>query len=214
MDFTKLLRKDRGIGDNHRMELVNRGGQSFFVPASDHENISISNFSKWEQAFRIFSNVYLKHNPNRATELIQYNHIIHTAATTYIWDTVYSHDKEFRVHMGRFPQRSWGIILQQAWTMLLKDHHRLGDGPPAKFAKGGSKKEICRRFNKGLCLAGLKCNFDHRCLECGKFGHRAHICRKRLAKANSPSTTDVQVTTNPVQVTSPQGNSASNHHKK
>ena len=35
------------------------------------------------------------------------------------------------------------------------------------------------RFNKGKCTAGLSCKYDHRCLECGKFGHGEHICRNK-----------------------------------
>ena len=41
------------------------------------------------------------------------------------------------------------------------------------------KKEACKHFNKGLCTAGLSCKYNQRCLECGNFGHGAHICRKR-----------------------------------
>ena len=59
-------------------------------------------------------------------ELIQYNHIIYTASLTYVWGNVYGCDKDFGLHMGRHPKRSWGIILQQAWAMRLKD--RLGKG--------------------------------------------------------------------------------------
>ena len=49
VDFTKLIPKDRiSNEDDHRMEIVNRGGMSFFVPASDREAVNISNFAKWE----------------------------------------------------------------------------------------------------------------------------------------------------------------------
>ena len=58
------------------MELINRGGQSFFVPVEQESSSVISNFSKWEQAFRVYMNVYTKEHPHRAAELIQYNHII------------------------------------------------------------------------------------------------------------------------------------------
>ena len=88
-----------------------RGGKTFWVPAADHEVQSIHNFSKWEQAFRVYSDIYLRSHPARSTELIQYNHIIHTAALTYVWDNVYTYDKEFRLHLSRHPERCWGIIL-------------------------------------------------------------------------------------------------------
>ena len=37
--------------DNH-MEIVNRNGRTYFVPASDNDMLGgITNFSRWEQAF-------------------------------------------------------------------------------------------------------------------------------------------------------------------
>ena len=58
--------------------------------------------------------------------------------------------------------RAWNVILQQAWTMLLKDRLRNDGG--AHFKKGGNPKkrnEPCKRFNKGKCSYGLACIFDH-----------------------------------------------------
>ena len=85
------------------------------------ESSSISSFQKWEQAFRIYSNVYSQFNPNRSAELIEYNHIIHTISQNYTWENVYMYDKDFRLHMSHRPQRNWNIILQQAWSLRLKD---------------------------------------------------------------------------------------------
>ena len=122
MDFAKLLSKDKvSKDDDHRMELINKGGQSFFVPVSDRETTGIYNFSKWEQAFRVFSNIYTRRYPSKATDLIQYNHVIYSASLTYVWDNVYKYDREFRMHISNYPQRSWSVILQQAWSMYLKD---------------------------------------------------------------------------------------------
>ena len=70
VDFAKLLPKDRSSLDDNRMELISKGGQTFFVLAADRENAGITNFHKWEQAFRIYSNIYLKALPIRSTELI------------------------------------------------------------------------------------------------------------------------------------------------
>ena len=112
VDFAKLIPRDKVLQeDDQRLEVVVRGGKTFWVPAADREVQSIHNFSKWEQAFRIYSDIYLRSHPARSTELIQYNHIIHTAALTYIWDNVYTYDKEFRLHLSRHPERCWGIIL-------------------------------------------------------------------------------------------------------
>ena len=142
----------------------------------------INTYQKWEQAFRIYSNVLTSAFPKKATELLQYNHTIHSAAASYHWDNVYSYDKEFRYHISRHPYRSWAAILQQAWTMLLKDRIRNNNSyfQKGSFNRGSKKdKEPCHRFNKGRCTYGLSCKFDHRCSvkKCGKFGHGAHICR-------------------------------------
>ena len=181
MDFSRLLPRDCSSysNDEQRMGLISKGGMSYFVPISDREN-GITNFNRWEQAFQIFMNVYTQEYPGRAGELIQYNHVIFTAANTYSWDNVYTYDKEFRIHMSRFPNRNWSMILQQAWTLYLKDWIRYGDRNQNGYSGGNKrKKEACKRFNKSLCTAGLSCKYDHRCLECGKFGHGAHICRRR-----------------------------------
>ena len=116
-DLFKLLPKDRIlVEEDGQMELVIKDGKTFWAPVSD--SVSINNFSKWEQAFRIFCNIYNQEFPNKATELIQYNHVIHTIALTYTWDNVYSYDKEFRLHMSKHhPNCSWSDILQQAWLM-------------------------------------------------------------------------------------------------
>ena len=101
VDFAELLPKVRGASvheDDHRMELVRKGGSTFFVPVTDRESTQISDFGRWEQAFQIFSNVYTTKYPNKAPELIQYNHVIHTASLSYTWDNVYHYDKEFRLH--------------------------------------------------------------------------------------------------------------------
>ena len=166
------------------MELVSRGGATFFVLVADRECLGITNFSRWEQAFRIFSNLYTRCYPERASELVQYNHVIYMAATTYEWDDVYTYDREFRTHLNHYPQRSWSVILQQAWAMYLKNKLVKGQddprasGPPNN-RDGEKSKKICKRFNKGKCNKGFSCRFEHRCFGCGKMGHGVHICRKK-----------------------------------
>ena len=186
VDFTRVLPQERS-GEDHCMELMYKGGNTYFVPAADRESAgAISNFHKWEQAFRVFANIYTRAHPARATELIQYNHIICTAVSSYMWDNVYMYDREFRMHMGCYPGCNWSVILQQAWTMVLKDRIRYHDQYKAGNQHAGKpKKEICKCFNKGLCTAGLSCKYDHRCLECGKFGHGAHICRRKSGNASA-----------------------------
>ena len=141
---------------------------------------SITSFSKWEQAFRVFSNIYSKANPHRASELIEYNHVIHTIALAYVWENVYTYDREFRLHISKNPQRSWAMILQQAWAMRLKD--RLVTHATGGFQNGGNQKnknqEICRHFNRGRCNFGSTCKYEHHCSYCFKYGYGTVNCRK------------------------------------
>ena len=179
VDFAHLLPKDRITKEeDHCMDIINKGSDTYFVPVSDRENTGITSHTKWEQAFRYY--------PDRATELIQYTHIIFSAAQTFAWDNVYMYDKEFRIHLSNYPQRSWAVILQQAWSMCLHDKVKTQISEEFRGSAAGgnkkSKKEPCHRFNKGICTAGALCHYDHRCTvpTCGKWGHGAHICRKRL----------------------------------
>ena len=121
IDFVRLIPHDRvNLEEDQRMELVNRGGFSYWVPLSERHSNSISNIAKWEEAFWIFSRIYTEGHPNRVVELIQYSHIIHEAALEYPWENVYSYDREFRIHMSKYPTRNWGLILQQAWTLKMR----------------------------------------------------------------------------------------------
>ena len=189
IDFSRLVSKNRFVqdDDNQRLEIVNKNGLSYLSPVSDREGVTINSYIKWEQAFRVYSNVLTSKYPSKSTELLQYDHTIHTASTTYAWDNVYAYNREFRNHIARHPYRSWSIILQQAWTMLLKDRVSKGDSLFQKGNnwnkgdKGTPRRDYCKRFQWGKCHYGLSCKFEHRCAmpKCGKFGCGAHICRLR-----------------------------------
>ena len=194
INFGKLLPQDRVITEEDgRLELVIHNGKTFWVLVS--ETVTINNFSKWEQAFRIFSNIYTRRFPSKSSELIQYNHIIHSIAGQYVWENIYSYDKEFRLHLARHPEWSWAVILQQAWTMKLCDHLSRNDSfmsctgsqnnNHVHNSNSGSAKisEPCRRYNRGKCNFGPNCHYEHRCAytPCGKFGHNILNCCKLIA---------------------------------
>ena len=84
VDFAKLMPRDKILFEEDQcMEMVNKGGISYWVPLSEREVTSITNFFRWEQAFRVFSNIYTERYPGKAGELIQYNHVFHTASQTF-----------------------------------------------------------------------------------------------------------------------------------
>ena len=59
VDLAKLLPRDRVVSeDDQRLQMFVRNGQTFWMPMND--NVSISNFLKWEQAFRVYSRCVLK----------------------------------------------------------------------------------------------------------------------------------------------------------
>ena len=167
------------------MELVVKNGKTYWAPVS--ESVVINGFPRWEQEFRIFSEIYTRHFPHKSSELIQYNHIIHSISLSYTWENVYAYDKEFRIHISKYPERSWSVILQQAWSMKLHDRlYGSGNGTPANHSYNGSNthhkgskiNEPCRKYNCGKCNFGLGCKYEHRCSYCYKFGHTILNCRK------------------------------------
>ena len=189
--LSKLLAKDKLEGDEEvRMEMVNREGRPVWIPASGKDLTTINSYAKWEQAFRIYSEIYLKAqaNAHRAPELLQYGHIIHTAALSYVWDNVYKYDRLFRLHIEQNPGRSWGIILQQAWSLCLNDKVTFGNStrvPSSEMGKSveNRRNKSCYKYNRGKCTYGPNCKFEHKCLVCGKFGHGSHNCRRFLGTA-------------------------------
>ena len=199
IDLARLIPRDRvQIQKDHRMVQVNRNGQSFYEPASEHETAhSINSYSKWEQAFRVFSTIYVMGHPKRAKELMQYSHTIFTASLTYLWDNVYAYDMDFRIHMSKNTERSWGVILALAWNMRLTEKLKPGIAN-THGANGGNSnnnsyagapntprvKKVCWRYNRGKCTYGFNCKFEHKCGTCGKFGHGSHICRKARNNGN------------------------------
>ena len=115
VDFSKLLPRDHlslEEEDQGRMELINKNGMTYWSPVlPQNTNNVITSFVKWEVAFRVFSNVYTSKYPLKSTELLQYSHVIHTAAQTYYWENVYLYDREYRYHMSKHPQWSLAVIL-------------------------------------------------------------------------------------------------------
>ena len=97
------------------------------------------------------------------------------------------------MHVSKFPQRSWAIILQQAWSMCLKDRIKLDESKQPNGSKQEKVNEPCKHYNKGKCKYGANCKFEHRCAikRCRKFGHGAHIYRLHGKDGGSETSKDV-----------------------
>ena len=197
VELEKLLPKDRSrkIVSDDRLELVNRDGNTFFVPASSRES-GITNVRKWEQAFRIYAAIYSRANPHRAAEIWQYIFVINSAASSFSWENVAYYDFTFRQLMATYPERSWSIIYIQMWNLAMRDslpsggsggrnngHNNTGH-QDRSFGNKGSRSDYCWRFNKTKCKFGSKCRYEHKCYYCDGFGHGINICSRKNKKEN------------------------------
>ena len=87
----RLLPKDRSIA-RHSMEegtvvqLYTRNGQAYFAPPDSEKQIN--GIKRWDQVFRVYATIFTQANPQRASEIWQYVHVIHTAVASYNWNNV------------------------------------------------------------------------------------------------------------------------------
>lgn len=104
VDFRKLMpkSKSKSVPDD-RMQLVNRDGGSYFVPA-EKEGREITCYKHWEVAFKVFMGVVIGKWPDKSQELLEYSHVIQTAAQTYPWENVFNYDIGFREVMTDHPE--------------------------------------------------------------------------------------------------------------
>ena len=101
VDFVRLIPQDRIANEeDQRLTFMNKGGVPYLVPAEPKQNGTISSFSRWDQAFKVFTDIMTSKYPDMSTELLQYGHDIFTTSQTYIWENVYSYDKDFRIHIS------------------------------------------------------------------------------------------------------------------
>ena len=186
IDLEKLLSKDGSYNKDKRIELINKGGDTYFAPVQDRDT-KINSVCHWEQAFRIYATIYTKANPNRASEIWQYVHMINTAALSFHWDNVSFYDTSFRQLMGYKPWRSWAKTYVQGWKLAMRDTIVKNANPKTAYTGGKEssgrdwRDNCCWRFNRNRCNRS-PCNFDHHCTYCGGWGHGYYNCRKEQAQ--------------------------------
>ena len=120
VDLDKLIQKKTQYEPSEkRMQLVNRDGQSYFVPYE--RETKVDGIRKWEQAFRVYTTIYCQANPTRSGEILQYVDVIHRAASIFSWDNVAKYDYVFRQLMAEKPHRSWAKTYTQMWNITLNE---------------------------------------------------------------------------------------------
>ena len=196
VDLEKLLPNEKAAGgyamdETPGIKLITKGGHTYLAPPPGDKRIT--NLRKWDVAFRVYATIYSDANPERASEILQYIHVIHTAANTYNWDNVAFYDFMFRRLMASKPWRSWSKTYSQGWNLALKEpvvrSHGSGNHSNSNNSfNSGSKQrtwkdDCCWRYNRNnKCNKGKECSWDHRCNFCSGWNHGYFNCRKRLGR--------------------------------
>ena len=118
--LTPRLKNKFSMENQHKTELCIQDGNTFFTPYIDKER-KITNFQKWENAFRVYATIYCQANPERSHEIWQYVYIINTASSVYSWLNVAEYDFAFRHMIGSNPKRNWGKTYTQMWNLCMTD---------------------------------------------------------------------------------------------
>ena len=189
VELAKLIKRSVPSGiaedENKRIQLYDREGSSYYLPLGNHREtpIAINSYKKWLKAFKLYANIYTKANPWRVKEVFDYIETIEEAAEKYSWNNVYAYDIEFRKLMQTYPKRSWGVIYNRGWVVLLREpaykHSVTSDSIGSTGPKKAKAGKICYRYNNGKCTF-QGCRYEHRCSYCGKEGHGTWACTKKL----------------------------------
>ena len=196
LEINKLVNRNKLFkeNDNMTMEKISHDGKTYFIPATggnssnNRDVFKITNFARWEEAFRIYAQIYSQYNPHHAAEIYQYIHTIHTASLSYRWENVAYYDYIFRQNMSENPQRSWGKIFTELWTLSMKEPLALNniigqnysDHNKRRGSSGDLREICCWRYNCNQCRKSAKdCKYEHRCSYCGLSNHIYLNCHRR-----------------------------------
>ncbi len=169
----------------------------------------VTTIQSWTTAFLTFSAIFLQAHPHRAQELLKYMSLVRTSAERYQGFGWREYDRQFRMRQQLNPQRSWGSIDSELWSLYA------ASGPitqsvrfnsvrgvmtetPFTFRRyaqtqinGNPGQQIKARNNIGsqVCFAfnasgygRPQCKFQHRCSKCGATGHRLSSCKNTNVK--------------------------------
>ncbi len=124
VDFGQLLDfEERSTEEPRDMKLVvDENGTFIWKPNKPKKQIT--SIFGWTSAFLIFSSIFLQAHPHRAQELLKYAQIVRTAAARFGgfnsnrmgW---YAYDKQWRLRQACHPQRSWGVLDNELWSMYV-----------------------------------------------------------------------------------------------
>ena len=198
IELEKLLPKPLDLKDNKEqtIDIIEREGQSYLVPGKVRDQMKITNVKRWDEAFRVYVSIYSKANPNRSSEIMQYLHTIHSAASTFYWPNVAQYDFVFRKKMGQRRHRNWARTNTQLWskTMVNPLNKSFNNNSSQGIAGAVSGRKdwrdiACWRYNRNKC-SKINCRFEHRCSFCGSFSHIYLGCPKKTKCSEKQTESD------------------------
>ena len=185
IELEKLLAKKQKFNERkeRHLEFVNKDGHSYLVQGEEKEG-KIFSYRKWEQAFRVYAQIYSDANPHRCAEIWQYVDSIHSASVTFAWENVAMYDYDFRRLMAKKPQRCWAMTSTQLWTTYMRDHNsrnsNYNSNNKTKWGPDGKDTTCCWKYNRNKCKRSAQnCRYAHKCSYCGSYSHIYLTCPKR-----------------------------------
>ena len=92
-------------------------GENNLVVTSQHRAArKIVNLPDWLQAWTNFQGIVVQAHPNRAGELVGYQHIILKAARTFRFSAVTQYDRSFRALAAMDPSIRWDQVATDLYT--------------------------------------------------------------------------------------------------
>ena len=167
--------------------------------------IKIENWTSWNKAWRIFTEIAAQKDPLLAIDLVQYAGLLNNLIGKFDFQAVYDYDVAFRQQQVETPA-PWFVIDTQLWSIHLQGGSRPAQASSRKrsfrpqqqqqnrsqSASGGSNFRHCFDFNGSGC-SRARCFFPHCCSLCGNFSHNAGSCpstRSRSSPAEQVQTTN------------------------
>ena len=120
------------------------------------------NINDWTDAFINFGKLLLESHPTRSLQILTYMSTIRGAARDHSFSAAMAYDKQFRMKLGKFPEKSFSLIDGQLWLLCMT---RSRPTVPVQTDQR-YQTNACFNYNyKDLCTR-RPCPYVHICLKC------------------------------------------------
>lgn len=148
---------------------------------------------QWTSAFHVLMSVVLQQRPDMLQGMLAYAELIRGAARDNPGNAWSLYDQQFRSRLEADPTRPWGVIDNQLWLQLfckpvtvVQGKAGPGDRKSETMTKEqGSRRGLCKYFNKDRGCMREQCVFAHKCAVCQSGSHSRVACPKKPSEAPS-----------------------------